>query len=204
MQVFLDQNYVRVVDGVLDPKFCDHLIAVFESQQQWHRERPGNFARLIELDMRSSENRLGREFRKRPWLGARGDYNWDQDNHVIMDRVLAQAADYKQRWDPLNMMPQDFASEGLRMKCYRPNGYHEFKTHVDQANRGSATRFLAFLFYLNDSDAGTEFFNPEVTVAARQGRLVMFPPTWQYPHRGLMPTDGHSKYIMSTYLHYAH
>jgi hypothetical protein len=137
-------------------------------------------------------------------LAARGDYDWDQDNRRIMDQVLAQADDYKQRWDPLNMMPLDFASEGLRMKCYRPNGRHEFKTHVDQANRGSATRFLAFIFYLNDSDAGTEFFNPGVTVDARRGRLVIFPPTWQYAHRGLMPQDGQTKYIMSTYLHYAH
>lgn len=203
MTIFLDQNYVRVVDDVLAAEFCDHLCATFESQQQWHRERPGDYARLIELDMRSSNNQLGNSFRRQPWLAARGDYDWDQDNHKIMQVVLAQADQYRERWDPLGMMPQQFASEGLRMKCYRPNGHHEFKTHVDQACRESATRFLAFLFYLSDSDAGTEFHTLDVTVAAKKGRLVIFPPNWQYPHRGLMPQDGRTKYIMSTYLHYA-
>ena len=203
MTIFLDQDYIRVVDDALTPEFCDHLCETFESQQQWHRERPGDYARLIELDMRTKTSELGRSFRKQPWLSARGDYDWDQDCDHIMKVVLAQAEQYRSRWDPLAMMPLDFASEGLRMKCYRPNGHHEFKTHVDQACRESATRFLAFLFYLSDSDAGTEFVNQGETVQARKGRLVMFPPNWQYPHRGLMPQDGKTKYIMSTYLHYA-
>jgi hypothetical protein len=64
-----------------------------------------------------------------------------------------------------------------------------------------ATRFLAFLFYLNDSDAGTEFPLEGITVEAKQGRLVIFPPGLQWPHIGHEPRLG-DKYIMSTYLHY--
>ena len=33
------------------------------------------------------------------------------------------------------------------------------------------------------------------------GRVIVFPPTWEYPHLGLPPKND-SKYIMSTYIHY--
>ena len=33
------------------------------------------------------------------------------------------------------------------------------------------------------------------------GRVVVFPPTWEYPHSGLPPSDC-PKYILSTYIHY--
>ena len=33
------------------------------------------------------------------------------------------------------------------------------------------------------------------------GRVIVFPPTWEYPHTGLPPKND-SKYIMSTYIHY--
>jgi hypothetical protein len=42
---------------------------------------------------------------------------------------------------------------------------------------------------------------PQLYVQARQGRCVIFPPNWLYPHRGLQPQDT-DKYILSTYLHY--
>ena len=33
-------------------------------------------------------------------------------------------------------------------------------------------------------------------------KVLVFPPTWQYPHIGMPVKSGSPKYIMSTYLHY--
>jgi prolyl 4-hydroxylase len=38
-----------------------------------------------------------------------------------------------------------------------------------------------------------------LTVPAREGRLLMFPPYWMYQHEGITPVSG-DKYIVSTYL----
>jgi hypothetical protein len=62
-----------------------------------------------------------------------------------------------------------------------------------------STRYLAFLFYLNDNEAGTRFEN--FTVEPKMGSIVVFPPMWMFPHAGEMP-DKTTKYIMSTYYHY--
>ena len=65
----------------------------------------------------------------------------------------------------------------------------------------SCSRFLSFLWYLNDVDEGGEtIFNNKV-VTPQKGRLVIFPPMWIFPHMGVEPISN-TKYIMSSYLRY--
>ena len=94
------------------------------------------------------------------------------------------------------------ALEEFRIKRYNANTGEQFSTHVDVGDYTSAKRYLAFLFYLNDSFRGgeTKFFDNKI-IKPKAGSVVVFPPTWQYPHAGL-PVDVGTKYIMSTYLHY--
>jgi len=101
------------------------------------------------------------------------------------------------------MMPKKKKIEGIRMKRYLPN-VHSFPLHVDVANNKSCSRYLAFLIYLNNNEAGTKFYTPEgnLTYEAKCGNILVFPPMWMFPHEGLMPTEN-KKYIMSTYYHYA-
>ena len=60
------------------------------------------------------------------------------------------------------------------------------------------------LWYLNDVDEGGETVFPQLdySVAARTGRLLIFPPYWMYQHEGMPPLSG-EKYILSTYLLFA-
>ena len=57
-------------------------------------------------------------------------------------------------------------------------------------------------FYLDNNEAGqTTFDDMGITVDCIKGRLLMFPPTWNYLHAGLKPVKK-SKYIVGSYLHY--
>lgn len=193
MNVTYDQNYIRIVDDVFDAQFCTQLIDEFERSHRFHKETEG---RLIELDCYNARHRSPTW---RPNSVAR-PYDWTADTDRVMDAIKPLLDDYRARWDPYNCLPTGYSAEGIRIKCYRP-GVHEFKMHIDQGTRESASRFIAVLMYLNDSEAGTEFPLENMTVEAKQGRIVIFCPSWQYPHRGLMPQES-TKYIMSTYLHY--
>jgi len=187
-----DKNYIRVVDGVLPEALCASMRYQFEQDIDYANEVPG---RLWELDV-FQKQRQGRAL----WKPTLNLANWEPLTEEVMRLIKQPLYDYAEAWDPCRILPGDFAMEGLRVKCYRP-GVHEFKTHSDQVNRESSTRFIACLFYLNSSEAGTEFPNEGYTVQAREGRMVMFPPSWCFPHRGIMPMTA-TKYIMSTYLHY--
>ena len=91
--------------------------------------------------------------------------------------------------------------EEFRIKRYKNNGYEKFDEHVDVTDYNSSLRAVAFLFYLNDSDGNTVFSRHGLNIKPVSGKVIIFPPTWEYPHLGLPPKNN-SKYIMSTYIHY--
>jgi prolyl 4-hydroxylase len=97
-------------------------------------------------------------------------------------------------------LPRLRSLEEFRLKRYLSGGEQRFDEHVDVVDHPSAKRCLAFLFYLNDSDGETYFPEHDVTIHPKCGKVLVFPPTWEYPHAGLPPTN--TKYILSTYIHY--
>ena len=103
----------------------------------------------------------------------------------------------------------DFKFEEIRIKRYRM-GRGNFLDHVDVGSYDSAMRFLVLFVYLNDVEEGgeTKFVNVNkpgtylpYTITPKRGRLLMFPPTWQYYHAGLKPKSG-KKYLLHSYCHY--
>ena len=91
--------------------------------------------------------------------------------------------------------------EKFRIKRYNTSGDERFDEHVDVTDSISSRRAIAFLFYLNDNDGNTLFPLHNLNIKPVSGRVLVFPPTWEYPHSGLPPKTN-SKYIMSTYIHY--
>lgn len=193
--IVYDKNWIRVIDHVLDSEFCEHLIDRFRAcaRQQTRRE---DYPRLRELNL---FNRDRRQTQAAELL--RGHQDFTSETELLVDRVHSVVGDYREHWDHLHSFPNDFSMEGFRIKSYQAGSGDGFPIHTDAGSREMSTRFLAFLFYLNDSDAGTEFPLENFTVSARQGRLVMFPPGLQWPHIGHEPKQQ-DKYILSTYLHF--
>jgi len=58
-------------------------------------------------------------------------------------------------------------------------------------------RALTYIWYLNDVEEGgeTSFYN-KGKVRPEQGKLVLFPSCWTYPHAGIMPVSS-DKYIIT-------
>ena len=54
---------------------------------------------------------------------------------------------------------------------------------------------------MNDVDDGGHTIFNGMKIDPKKGRLVMFPPTWMFPHMGEEPISN-TKYIMSSYLRY--
>ena len=104
--------------------------------------------------------------------------------------------DIKNKYAPsLNLL------EEFRIKKYDTSGNQRFDEHVDITDFDSSIRAISFLFYLNDNDGNTLFPLHNLNIQPVSGRVIVFPPTWEYPHTGLPPKND-SKYIMSTYIHY--
>ena len=107
-------------------------------------------------------------------------------------------------------LPDEFGYETVRIKRYLSNDYDRFDDHVDVGNHASSRRFLAFFVYLNNVEEGgeTEFLNIykpgtyiKFKINPKAGRMVVFPPLWNWPHAGRKPVTG-EKYLLHSYLHY--
>ena len=176
-------DYIRTAPG-LGPEDCKNLITSFKENKDKQVRRLNRVQAFTELNY----NEVGEDY----------------PLQCMARRVKTLTEIYKD-YNPTGgrFFPQRFGMEEFRIKCYN-EGEDCFSPHVDVGDLNSSRRFLAFLFYLNDDFEGgnTVFKLPDKEVYKPEtGTVLMFPPTWQYPHEG-KPVISGTKYIMSTYLHY--
>jgi hypothetical protein len=180
------RSYVQTFDGALPAAFCEQLIASFQQTADRHIVRsPGWRAGLdasswTELDVSALADEA--------FLG----YFYKQ-----IDDYLAA---YNQRLGLSIPVPPSPQISPMRIKRYVAGSGEAFQPHFD-AIYEVANRYLVFLWYLNDVAEGgeTEFCDLGITVPARAGKLLMFPPYWMYQHAGRPPLSN-DKYILSLYL----
>lgn len=189
MSMLPHENFIQVYPNVLGSNLCHALIDLLESSPESqmrvdNHERP-NFSQISLQRMEKGK--------------------------VFLDPVMQAMKQCFQRYSHslptfTKYFPHRFTLEQFRVKKYRNDGIDVFEDHVDVQDYTSARRFLACLFYLNTVEEGgeTEFFFPNDQnrlVKPIQGQVVVFPPNWQFPHRGRKTISG-NKYIMSSYFHF--
>ena len=183
------KDYIKVYDDVVKGKFCDIVIETFETKAEvpyLDREQRPSFH-----DLNITQKYLEKD---EWWMGIQ--YHLKGVFKDIMQRYIDEL-------DLNDVFPEEYAFEEYRIKKYENNGYDQFKDHVDVQDYPSARRFLVGFLYLNDVEEGgeTHFSKLNYSVKPKRGRIVIFPPTWQYTHSGLLPISS-NKYIVGTYLHY--
>lgn len=179
-------SFIRTCE-VFDEITCKTLIDIFESSE--NKERVENFGRPNFTQVN---------------LNAEGKYS--KFIQVLCYKFADVLKEYKKHLpEYVEWFPHKIYFEELRIKKYEPDTDDMFDLHVDVQDHSSAKRYLSFLCYLNDSFFGgeTDFPYNKLTVQPKTGTVLVFPPTWQYPHRGLPVKEGDPKYILSTYLHYS-
>lgn len=75
--------------------------------------------------------------------------------------------------------------------------------HSDKFADGEKVRVITFIWYLNDVLDGGETEFIDFKIKPETGKLLLFPATWSYPHRGNMPLSS-DKYIITGWLYQYH
>jgi hypothetical protein len=177
-------DYVKVYDAALDADACNGYIEQFETDVEHQVQRQEGVYNFTEINAVQA--------------------NW------ALEPLYASIIEHRRRyWSDCGITKQhvnpDHAWEEIRMKRYIPGTGNEFKIHTDSWGAATAQRFLVYFWYLNTVSTGgeTEFYglDKEILVRPEQGRLIMFPATWQYLHAGLTPVSN-NKYIIGGYFHH--
>ena len=189
-------RYIKIYDDVIDADSCNMLIGKFEAAEEDQYEE----VRQVERDKAIAFTQINL-VNNEDWASVQNGML-----EVFQDYIMAYINDCKiepKQW------PETYGYEAIRMKRYLNNDYERFDPHVDVMNKETSRRFLSFFIYLNDVDVGGETrfdmhkpgtFIP-YEVRPKRGRLLMFPPTWTYPHTGLKTISG-KKYLLHSYCHY--
>jgi len=174
-------SMIKVYDSVIPDNICQELIEFFElNKDNQEYINHNNCPCFTQLNVNQVSGNLVRSLI--PYL-AKAYNSYKED-------VKAKFA------------PKLKELEEFRIKRYIINGNERFDLHIDVNDSKSCIRAVAFLFYLNDNDGLTVFPSHKLNIEPKTGSVLIFPPTWEYPHLGLPPQNS-IKYIMSTYLHYA-
>jgi prolyl 4-hydroxylase len=180
------RHYIRTYDDGLDTAFCRRMI--------------DSFTALPHFQIRNGRGvREGLE--QSAWTELNvSKYSDPAFMRLFRARVTAALERYNHDVGLGIPLPNSGIIGNLVMKRYQPGGDERFQVHFDALNQ-HANRYLVLLWYLNDVEDGgeTQFPQLDVSVPARAGRLLMFPPYWMYQHEGAIPRSG-DKFILSTYL----
>lgn len=174
-------DFIKTYDNVLDEKTCKDLIKAFKETPEYVKPYKTDNYNFNQLELNST-----------PGLT-------DTANELY-NKLIPYYDDYFSQLG-MSQFVNIESMEALRIKHYKKKSDQQFKLHVDVNNHASARRYAIAIFYLNNNDGYTIFPKLNHKVRPKVGRLVIFPPTWMFPHAGL-PSTNNDKYIMMTSLHY--
>ena len=179
-------HFVRIYDHDLDAALCQRLIDSFGALQRFQALN----GRTVRAGLEESA-----------WTELNVTRLSDADFlGMFRQRVDQALARYNEDVGLTIPIPNSPLIADLILKRYRPGQQEQFQLHFDAVNH-LAHRYFVALWYLNDVADGGETRFPQLglKVAAKAGRLLVFPPYWMYQHEGVAPISN-DKYIMSTYL----
>lgn len=185
-------EYVMVADNQLNQHDCNLMIKNFETYKEYQQPIHKGLPHFTQINVTEV---------------AQCEYQFQTMHDLLVEKGKHALSLYKNQLPNETLYwPRNVAFEEFRMKRYMNDGVDEFANHIDAADQFSCKRYLVFFWYLNDVLEGGEteilsYTDSNIVVPPKQGRLLMFPPMWQYPHRGNKPISN-PKYIIGSYLHF--
>lgn len=184
-------DLVYVKDDVMDKDFCSYLITKFEKDVGHQYE--GIVAGGLQKEIKDTTD-----------LKLSGLKHWNDEDQeickIVQDSMCQYIGHIEKYFVGHYGLPDigitSYTDHGYQIQKYNPGGgyiwHQDFMTNIN-----SGARMFTFIFYLNDVDVdGYTEFSDGTRVRPRAGRVLWFPATWTYIHRGYPPKHG-VKYILT-------
>ena len=178
-------DFIYIQKDALPRSFCNNVIQKFELDD---RKRQGQVGSGVRLEIKRSCD-----------LSITGKEDWKSYDEAFFKSLNNALKEY------LKFIPQEFIEfkalgrfeddTGYQIQKTQPGDYYIW--HHDQTK----TRLVTFIWYLNDVKNGgyTEFIDG-TRIQPEAGKLIIFPATWDFLHRGVSPKTE-TKYICTGWVH---
>ena len=178
-------DFIYIQKDALPRSFCNNVIQKFELDD---RKRQGQVGSGVRLDIKRSCD-----------LSITGKEDWKSYDEAFFKSLNNALKEY------LKFIPEEYIQfkalgrfeddTGYQIQKTQPGDYYIW--HHDQTK----TRLVTFIWYLNDvkDDGYTEFIDG-TRIQPEAGKLIIFPATWDFLHRGVSPKTE-TKYICTGWVH---
>lgn len=187
-------DFIYTADDTLTKEFCSHVIEKFENDDRKSQGVIGT-NKIVDKTIKDSTDLVISKIKE----------DWGEEDKTFFTSISNQLNHYWEHLDSLHkhLMPvgphTKVQDQGYQVKRYEPDGYYHWHQDYVVDNEMGA-RALTFLWYLNDqTEAGQTEFADGTIITPKVGRLLIFPATWCFLHRGLPPKVGR-KYITTGWL----
>jgi Rps23 Pro-64 3,4-dihydroxylase Tpa1-like proline 4-hydroxylase len=175
---------------VLSSEFCKHTINKFENDERKHEG-------LIGLERRTSS------IKKSVDLNISYYLDWKDEDSIFYQSLKENIVEYIEYCNKYNnyfpnayvscSMRENRKDTGYQIQRTKPGEYYDW--HNDGLVENNFSRIFTYIWYLNDiSQEGYTEFSNGIKVQPEQGKILIFPSTWTYVHRGVSP-KFETKYI---------
>ena len=184
------KDFIYIKENTISKNFCDHCIEKFENDD---RKCIGVFNNGV-----SGVAVVDKTVKQSTDLYISSESNWNEEN-LTFDKSLSEHYEsYVNKTFPEEYRNDFHArSKGFQIQRTEPGQFYRY--HSDAYR----DRLITFIWYLNDiiEDGYTEF-EFGLKVQPRVGKILLFPATWQYLHRGY-PPKSETKYLCTGWLYFA-
>ena len=186
-------NFVKTYSNSLGESMCKQIISILENNQDL--QYSGHTLNGINEHIKKTREIHSRDLQTNSeWMLLEPILR--KELNVKLERYFYELNDTSFVSNP----PPNMSDKGFQIQKYNANdGFYRF--HHDFFIDCGKPRYLTYLWYLNDvTEGGETEFCEGTKIIPETGKLLIFPSTWTYVHRGNMPISN-DKYIMTGWIY---
>jgi hypothetical protein len=176
-------DFIQIHENAINLDTCEFLVELFEQNPEYRESEDNlNYSQFNLTDVKGLSEEVNKV------------------HNELIQNVFKYRDEYYDTFDK-RVFPKTHAFEKFKIQRFMPDEEEDdTETYVDVQDYTSARRFLCFMWYLNDNEAGQDEFL-DLFIQPEKGKLVIYPSLWLFPHKKIAPVKE-SQYILRTYLHY--
>lgn len=184
-------KFIWEKQNALTSEFCKNVIYKFERDI---RKKDGITLGGVDKDTKVSTD-----------LSISKMANWENVDKIFsnsLKQALNEYREYIGSFCPLNPLMLDLTDTGFQLqRTIGGEGFYNWH-HDFTVSPIDGYRLATFIWYLNDvsGPGGETEFEDGTKITPEEGKLIFFPATWTFMHRGVTPPKGTVKYIATGWL----
>jgi hypothetical protein len=186
----VEDPFIYIEENNIDRELCERIIDHFEND---HRKMKGVFGGKWGTIDEKVKNTLDLAF------SSFTDSHWMEiDKLLFFSLKHAICRYYKKIMDYHIKYEVELFDSGFQIQKYEKNK-GKYVWHHDSMTTAQQHRVFTFIWYLNDVLEGGETYFLNGKIKPTAGKLLLFPSTWTYMHKGDIPISN-NKYIITGWI----